>query len=180
MDGEFLARAAWPVARAGDVSVRAAEQFGWVQDMIVALRGVRSEYAVPPGKKIDAVYVARGDRRLVLEAEGALVARIARTTLSFAEAVPDGAAATVILTGGTELVVPLDGLVDVDKECAKLRTELAGLDKQLAALEGRLANAGFVSRAPVAVVEAERAKRDEWSGRAAQLRARIEALCGAG
>ena len=74
--------------------------------------------------------------------------------------------------------MPLEGLVDVDKECAKLRTELAGLEKQLAALEGRLANEGFVSRAPAHVVEAERVKQGEWTTRRDLLRARVGALCG--
>jgi len=69
-------------------------------------------------------------------------------------------------------------LVDVKKECARLKSELTGLEKQLTSLEGRLANAGFLERAPAHVVDAERAKRDEWSARRDQLRTRIEALCG--
>jgi len=69
--------------------------------------------------------------------------------------------------------------VDVKKECARLGTELAALEKQLTSLEGRLSNAGFLERAPSHVVEAERAKRDEWSSRRDQLKKRIEALCGA-
>jgi valyl-tRNA synthetase len=68
----------------------------------------------------------------------------------------------------------------VQKECAKLAAELAGLEKQLAALEGRLANPGFVDRAPANVVAAERTKRDEWATRRDQLRTRIAGLCGAG
>jgi valyl-tRNA synthetase len=70
--------------------------------------------------------------------------------------------------------------VDVKKECARLQTELAALEKQLLSLEGRLANPGFTERAPSHVVDAERAKREEWSTRRGQLRARIEALCGGG
>ncbi|HET9684103.1 MAG TPA: hypothetical protein VFP15_08375, partial [Gemmatimonadaceae bacterium] len=114
-----------------------------------------------------------------LDEEFSLVSRLARTALAFVEWTPDVAGANVILPGGTQLVVPLEGLVDVKKECARLGTELASLEKQLGSLEARLSNAGFLERAPSHVVDAERAKRDEWSARRDQLRARIEALCGA-
>jgi valyl-tRNA synthetase len=73
----------------------------------------------------------------------------------------------------------LEGLVDVKKECARLRTELAGLEKQLTALEARLENPGFVERAPSHVVDAERAKAEEWRSRRNLMRSRIEGLCGA-
>ena len=98
--------------------------------------------------------------------------------MKFVDAVPAGPAANVILPGGTELVVPLEGLIDVKKECARLQADLGNLEKQLGALEGRLGNPGFVERAPAHVVEAERAKGDEWRARRDLLRTRIEALCG--
>ena len=95
------------------------------------------------------------------------------------DAVGDEAAALVLLAGGATLAVPLAGLVDLEKECAKLRGELAQLEKQLGALEGRLANPGFVERAPSHVVDAERQKAVEWSARRDQLREKVGALCGA-
>ncbi len=74
-------------------------------------------------------------------------------------------------------MVPLAGLIDIAKECARLRGELERLDTQLAALRGRLANAGFVSRAPEHVVQAEQVKEREWATRAQLLRARLDGLC---
>jgi valyl-tRNA synthetase len=81
-----------------------------------------------------------------------------------------------LLAGGVELVVPLAGMVDLDKEKQRLETEIAQLDKQLTALEGRLANAGFVAKAPPAVVEAERTKAAEWGARLTQLRDKLATL----
>jgi len=114
----------------------------------------------------------------MLDAEFTLIMRLAKTALTFAERAAAGPAANVILPGGTELVVPLEGLIDVEKECARLRAELSGLEKQLESLEARLENPGFVSRAPAHVVESERAKSMEWRSRRELLRARIEGLCG--
>jgi valyl-tRNA synthetase len=177
VDGTFLATASWPVARAaGDA--RAAD-FDVIREIVESMRRVRSEYVIPPGKQIDAVIVAQASARQMLSEETTLLEKLARTSLTFADAAPTGPAASVILAGGTELIVPLAGLIDVKKECDRLKTELAGLEKQLAALEGRLANEGFTARAPAHVVEAERAKRDEWTTRRGMLRTRVEGLCGA-
>ncbi len=83
---------------------------------------------------------------------------------------PGGAAAQVLLSGGVELVVPLAGMVDLEKEKLRLDTDIVQLDKQLTALDARLANEGFVSKAKPQVVEAERAKAAEWRTRLMQLR----------
>jgi valyl-tRNA synthetase len=180
VDGTFIATARWPAARpATEVSVLAG-QFELLKTVVAALRTVRSEYNVPPGKMIQAFCVAPDEWRAMLDEEFSLISRLGKTALAFVEWAPAGPAANVILGGGTELIVPLEGLVDVEKECDRLKGELGSLEKQLVSLEARLANPGFVERAPSHVVDSERAKRDEWSARRVQLRARVEALCGGG
>ena len=154
-------------------------EFELLKEIVESMRRVRSEYAIAPGKNIEANLIASPATRTILESESALLARLAPTTLNFVDAPAAGAAASAILGGGTELNVPLEGLIDVEKECAKLTTELAALEKQLTALEGRLSNEGFISRAPANVVEAERLKRADWTTRRDLLRARVGALCGA-
>jgi valyl-tRNA synthetase len=93
-------------------------------------------------------------------------------------AAPAGAAAHAVLPRGLELVLPLAGVVDLEKESAKLGNELGGLEKQLNALRGRLANEKFTSKAPPEIVDAERAKEREWSARSEQLRAKLQELAG--
>ena len=77
-----------------------------------------------------------------------------------------------------EVIVPLEGLVDLSKECGKLRGELGQLETQLESLSKRLQNEGFIGRAPAAVVEAERKKEAEWIKRREQLADKVKALCG--
>jgi valyl-tRNA synthetase len=180
VDGTFLATATWPTTPPDTSVSLAAGQFELLKDVVEAMRRVRAEYNVPPGKMIDAFVVAAPDVRQMLDDEFTLLSRLSRTALAFVESSPESPGASVILPGGTELVVPLEGLVDVKKECARLKGELANLVKQLTSLETRLENPGFVERAPTHVIDSERAKRDEWSARRDQLRARIEGLCGSG
>ncbi|MGZ8378778.1 MAG: valine--tRNA ligase [Gemmatirosa sp.] len=179
-DGEFLTVAAWPRARAtADASTNGAAEFERVREAVSELRQVRANYNVPPGRQVDAVLVAPdGAARDVFAAEAALVGRLTRSTIAVADAKPAGAAATAVLADGAELVVPLAGMVDLDKEREKLTKELAELDKQLAALRGRLANEGFVARAPEAVVAAERQKESDWARRREQLAATLAAMGG--
>ena len=177
VDGTYLATTSWPIPGTSRVSTAAA-QFAVLKEIVEQMRRVRSEYGLPPGKLIDAYVVTTPAVRSVLEQEEPLLSKLARTTLAFVDVAPDGAATNVILSGGTELIVPLAGLIDVEKECARLKTELANLEKQLTALEGRLGNPGFMDRAPASVVEAERTKLIDWTTRRDLLRTRSEALCG--
>ena len=174
----LLAAAAWPEARAvaaGGADL--AEPFETARACVDAVRQIRSDYAVPPGRRVD-VYLqptaGDGDAEVA-----AIVGSLARADvrMTAGDALPfDRQLAAQQVVRGATVYVPLAGLVDVAKEREKLTKELAGLEKQLGALRGRLANAGFVDRAPAAVVEAERAKERTWADRAAQLAQSIAAL----
>ncbi|HET8771089.1 MAG TPA: valine--tRNA ligase [Gemmatimonadaceae bacterium] len=173
----FLAVSEWPRTRAAaGATAPDGSAFDVVREAIDAVRGLRSEYGVTPGQPVRA-FVARDERTAPLAEASALLQRLARCELVF-DAAPAGAAAHAVLGNGIELVLPLAGMVDVEKECARLRTELDGLTKQLGALRGRLGNEKFTAKAPPAVVEAERVKEREWTARAEQLHGKVKELCG--
>jgi valyl-tRNA synthetase len=175
-EDEFLARAAWPAAGAPRAR---ASQFETARAVVSAIRQIRAEYNVTPGKMVEAVVIGRDERAAaVLAEESDLIGRLARATIVPGAEAPAGAAAHAVLPDGSEVVVLLAGLVDLEKECARVSTELAQLEKQLAALEQRLANESFVSRAKTEVVEAERTKLGEWTARREQLAGKKRTLCG--
>jgi len=74
--------------------------------------------------------------------------------------------------------VPLGGVIDIDRECAKAKAELDKLAKQLDALAARLENPGFTDKAPSEVVRSERQKQHDWSRRRVELAEKVRALCG--
>ena len=172
--GAFLAQAAWPVA--GGEHTGGGAAFEMVRESVQAIRQVRAEYNVNPGAWVETVLVATGDTQAMLAAQADTVGSLARAKVRVDAVNPGGAAAQVLLSGGVELVVPLAGMIDLDKEKQRLETEIAQLDKQLTALQGRLSNEGFVAKAPAAVVEAERAKAADWASRLTQLRDKRAAL----
>jgi valyl-tRNA synthetase len=172
----FLATAEWPQTRR-ELEGRAqrAREFELVREAVGALRQIRAEYAVPPGKNIEAFAISANG---VFSEEAGVVERLSRVSLRTVTTAPAGAAAHAVLAGGASLVVPLAGLVDVEKECARLRNELDALEKQLSALGARLSNEKFIAKAPAEVVEGERRKLGEWTARQKQLRDKVQSLCG--
>jgi valyl-tRNA synthetase len=185
-EGEFLARAAWPRRRAR-IDERAREgaaDFELVREAVVGIRQARAEYDVPPGKTVEAALVGATPHASELFAEeAAVIGQMARARVGAGREASDGgaggAAVHSLLSDGSQLTVPLAGVVDLEKECARLGGELERLDAQLAGLAARLANEKFVTRAKPEVVEAERRKHEEWTARREQLRGRVKALCGA-
>jgi valyl-tRNA synthetase len=175
---EFLAIAAWPIAvplsRDDKASVT---DFDLVREAVGAVRQIRSDYSIPPATSID-VSIRSSGRSAVFSDSAALIGRLSRSTVRVDGQASAAAAAHAVLTDGTELIVPLGGVVDLKKECGKLRGELEQLDKQLDSLSKRLENEGFTSRAPAHVVESERKKKDEWLQRRGQLAEKVKAVCG--
>ncbi|MFL5489340.1 MAG: valine--tRNA ligase [Gemmatimonadaceae bacterium] len=175
---EFLAIAAWPIPHPESNEDRAAmSRFDLVRDTVTAVRKIRSDYAIPPGKVIDVEIAPRANAILFTE-HATLIGRLSRTTVKIGANTTGAGAAHAVLSDGTEVIVPLGGLVDLTKECSKLRSELEQLQKQLTALSERLRNEGFTSRAPADVVESERRKEQEWIKRREQLAEKVKALCG--
>jgi valyl-tRNA synthetase len=180
IDGEFLARAAWPVAAADDASP-ASREFEQIREVVLAVRQIRGDNNVPPGKMIE-VFVrpasADGAARAVFQHESATIGRLTRSEVRVVDSTPTGAAAHAVLNGGAEIIVPLAGLVDVEKECARLRAESAELTKQIDAREGRLTNAKYLERAPEQVVANDRAILRDMQSKRDQLIDKVRSLCG--
>jgi valyl-tRNA synthetase len=180
VDGEFLVRAEWP-KRASQTTSSAASEFELVREAVLAIRQIRGDNAVPPGKAIE-VFVrpsAASDGRATFDAESATIGRLTRSEVKVASEAPRGPAAHAVLPGGAEVIVPLAGLIDVDKECARLRGEVAELEKQITSREGRLNNTKYVERAPANVVANDRAILEEMKGKRDQLVDKVRSLCGA-
>jgi hypothetical protein len=91
-----------------------------------------------------------------------------------------GGGASAGLGNGTEVFLPLEDLVDVDRERARLAGEIRRLGEQLSGTEKKLKNEAFVTRAPADVVEREREKASTFRDQRDKLRQKLTALGGSG
>jgi len=176
---ELLIRADWPKRANADESA-ASKEFELVRETVLAVRQIRGDNAVAPGKSIEVmVRPASGDGLTTLfDRERATIGRLTRSEVSVVADAPEGAAAHAVISGGTEIIVPLAGLIDVEKECARLRNEVAELEKQITSREGRLNNEKYVAKAPPQVVATDRAMLEEMKSKRGQLVEKVRSLCG--
>ena len=153
-------------------------EFDLVIEAVNAIRRLRADYSIGPGKTVSCTLVPSSTSQPVFGTEAALTGRLARADITVAGTVPSESSAHAVLSDGTQVVLSLAGAVDVERECTRLKSELASLDKQLGALRGRLQNETFLARAKPDVVAAERVKEGEWSSRRELLADKVRSLCG--
>ncbi len=173
-----LIAAAWP-GRSDALADEGAEaEFEAVQDLVRAVRTIRSNFQVPPGEKVKALVRASVERAETHAAAAGLVAVLAG--IAHLEAGPEVAkpaqAATEVLAGGDEVYVPLEGLIDVEAERARLGERIAKERGFLAGIEKKLANENFVTKAPAKVVEREKKRAEEVREALAALEKNLEEL----
>ena len=170
----FIAQAAWPRRR--DTRTSVGDAFDTARTVVQAIRTVRNENGVQPGAWVEATLVAEGEMAASLAPQLATIGSLSRARVTMANKAPVGAAAHVVVAVGLEVVVPLAGMIDLEKEAARVSAELENLEKQIVALDGRLSNEKFTAKAPAAIVDAERAKLVEWKAKRDQLAAKLRSF----
>jgi len=159
--GESIFFRPWVEPDESQIDRKAEKQMGFLQELITAVRTIRSEMNVPPARKATlAVIPADQNVRGIIERYADFVralARVERIDFTNPEEKPPESGVAVI--GKTELFVPLKGLIDLDREREKLLKEAERLRNMVAVIEKKLANENFLSRAPAEVVEKERQKK---------------------
>lgn len=178
--GETLMKAPWP--QPGFVDEDAIERFTAVQELIRAIRNVRNEYDVEPGRRIAAL-IAAGAALDDLEAERDVLLALARLDEDRLEIVPQveqapEMAAHVVVREGLEAFLPLAGMVDLEQEIARLQKQAAELEEVVKRHRARLANENFVQKAPAHVVEGARQALADAEEQLAKVRERLERLGG--
>ena len=177
--GDSIMIAPWPAAGATDAE--AERQMASIMDVVRAIRNARAEYDVEPARRIPAL-IAAGDLTAAFQAERASLVSLARlddARLTIApELAEKPAKALALVTGGVEVYLPLAGLVDLEREQARLSKELEAVEADIARAAGLLANERFVAKAPAEVVQKERDKLAAAEERKAALAARLEMLAG--
>ncbi|OXL85195.1 valine--tRNA ligase [Paenibacillus sp. SSG-1] len=179
-EGETITLAAWPEYDPAFEDAEAAAEMSLLMDAIRAVRNIRAEVNVPMSKKIELMLKAGDEQVLQIVNRNEVYVQRFCNTSSFTAGLdlttPDKAMTAVIT--GAELYLPLAGLIDIDQEIARLEKELQHLNSEVQRVEKKLANEGFVAKAPAKVIEEEKAKMADYSDKRSKVIARIEELRG--
>jgi valyl-tRNA synthetase len=160
ISGDTIMLAQWPEADHEQINGEAEAEMEWLKSIIVAVRTIRSESNIPPGDELALILgntVADDSARVTRHTQAlAKLAKVA--SISIAKAGEEQAPTLSALAGTIEVMVPMAGVIDVDKELARLDKELDRLTAERGRLAGKLRNDNFVARAPADVVDKERIK----------------------
>jgi valyl-tRNA synthetase len=169
----------WPVKDDDRIWESALQEMQQIMSVIRALRNIRAEFNIAPGAQIKTVLVVNDDSyQQVFTFNQSYIKQMARVNEMeiVRELAKKPAQAVSALTSQAEIYVPLEGVIDINKEIARLEKDLKGAMDELARSEGKLNNQNFISRAPQEVIEKEKGKAEEARNRKEGILQRLEIL----
>ncbi|HDZ9270766.1 TPA: valine--tRNA ligase [Vibrio cholerae] len=160
VEGDTIMLQALPQYDAANFNREALDDIEWVKAFITSIRNLRAEYDINPGKPLEVMLKAANEQDAArIEANKQVLVSLAKLesirVLADGEATP---ACATALVGKSELMIPMAGLIDKDAELDRLAKEIAKTQGEIARIEGKLGNEGFVAKAPEAVITKEREK----------------------
>lgn len=176
--GESITVSAWPVRDESLDDKQAASEMDRLVAIIKSVRNIRAEVDTPMSKQIELLIQAENEAIVEeLESERNYIERFtnpSKLEIGTKVNAPEEAMSSVVT--GAELFLPLEGLIDFDKEIARLEKELEKWTKEVERVQKKLSNQGFVAKAPEAVVAAEKEKEKDYLDKQARVESRLKEL----
>ncbi|QOR40161.1 valine--tRNA ligase [Billgrantia diversa] len=154
----------WPQPEHDKIDEQATRDIEWLKGVIVAVRNIRAEMNIAPGKPLEVLLTKGSDTdRERLEANRPFLAKLAKLeSATWLDDPSEAPLSATQLVGDMEVLVPMADLIDKEAELARLAKEIDKQDKLIGGIEKKLGNESFVAKAPEAVVEKERGKLKEY------------------
>ena len=182
-DRETIMTGPWPEPPTGWEDPGAEASLERLQELVTTIRNLRSEYRVQAGTEVEVRLGSVDDAlRRALEAEEEGVRSLADVGRLRTDGVADaeGPGARTVLRSGAELFLPLEGVIDLDRERERLRDEIERVEGLLEGSRRKLQNEDFLEKAPGEVVDREREKRSSLEEQLSRLVEQRDALAGTG
>ena len=177
-EGESITIAAWPTVNESLTDSKKASSMKLLSDIIRAVRTIRAEVQTPMSKKVPLYISAKDAETLVILEENAMYLEkfCNPEPLVLGQDIQAPGQSMSSVVSGAELFLPLEGLIDIGAETARLEKELEKWAKEVKLVQGKLSNERFVSKAPDAVVAEERAKEQDYLEKYATVEKRLAEL----
>lgn len=177
--GESIMIAPWPACNENMINPDAEKEMDLIMSIIRNIRNIRGEYNVPPSKEASVIFrITSDDTRNAIEKGLNHIKNLAKVNeiqyIHQHEKAPEKAL-TAVISGG-EIFMPIEGLIDVEKEKERLNKEKVALEKELQRVNAKLSNQGFLTKAPREVVEKEKEKQKDFEEKLRKVQARLEKL----
>ncbi len=158
--GDTIMLQAYPIGANDEIDSDAIADAEWLKSVILAIRNIRGEMNVPPGKTLSLLLKNGSDEDLRrLNGNRQALSKLAKLDdIQWLAASDEAPMSATQLVGSMEVLVPMSGLIDKVAEIARLEKEIQKLDKDIQRIQGKLGNAGFLDKAPADVVAKEQEK----------------------
>jgi valyl-tRNA synthetase len=169
----------YPVAQAGWTDEEAEKKMAFLMAVIRAVRNLRTETNCPPGKEVKVIFCGPETDLAFLREQQPYLRALARAVMAEAHASgerPKGAATAVV--GAIEIYLPLDDLVNLEEERARLSKEVGKIEDELARVQKKLANRDFMAKAKAEVIQKEKDKAVQFEEKIRTLRSSLEKIDG--
>ena len=162
-DGNSIMHCAYPLSDDSKLNNGAELEMNWVQDVITAVRNIRGEMNISPGKELPVLLEGISDQgKQYLEQNMEYLVRFGKfesiKLLSDGDELPESATS---LVGEMRVHVPLGSFIDVEAEIKRLNKELEKVEKDIAGVEGRLSNKAFTDKAPKEIIDKAQKQLDD-------------------
>ncbi|MBV9216342.1 MAG: valine--tRNA ligase [Acidobacteria bacterium] len=167
----------FPTGEAGLIDGAAEKEMGAVIDLIKKVRNIRAEMTISPSIKFTIHIAASAPDQEIFKANEAQILKLARAEkliISDVLAAPKASAKAV--TNEARIAISLEGLIDFEKEKARLSNQIGKLTEEKARLEGQLGNSNFVEKAPKEKVTALRERASELDAQISALQTNLDSL----
>ena len=168
--------AQWPHYKEEDNMASEEEMMELAMDGIRNIRNARAEMDVPPSKKAKVIIVPAEGKKSAVEATKEYFVTLASASMveiaETEENIPEDAVSVVI--NGARIFIPLDELVDFEKEKERLTKEKAKLEGEIKRVNGKLSNQGFLAKAPESLVNEEKVKKEKFEEMMKSVLERLE------
>ncbi|WP_342432486.1 valine--tRNA ligase [Neobacillus sp. FSL H8-0543] len=178
--GESITIAKWPEVDPALTDAQAAQEMKMLMEMIRSVRNIRAEVNTPMSKKVKMLVKVKDEDILnALEKNRGYIEKFCNPEeLQIGTDIETPDKAMTAIVTGLEIILPLEGLINIDEEIARLEKEYEKYSKEVERVEKKLSNEGFMKKAPESVVLEERAKEKDYREKRTMVEARIKELRG--
>ena len=167
----------WPVVDKSAINEKIDNEMNILQDVISSVRAVRSRMNIPPSKKIDLKIKSNEEQKHFIEQNNELIISLAKLnsySVGISMQKPPQSVASVV--HGMELYIPLEGLVDLEKERAQLNKRRTKIEELLVGIDNKLSNENFIANAPDEIVNRENNKKIDLKDELEKINSNIKML----
>jgi valyl-tRNA synthetase len=178
VEGETIMLQPFPILDEANLDDATEKKMEYLQGVISAIRNIRAEMNLSPAKEVNAVIRSKDQEELqTIEVNKNFLMKLAKLeNVEYGDNLKKPSGAGFRVAENSEVYIPLEGLLDIEAECKKIKDQIGKLEKELQKVNGKLSSEKFISKAPAHIVEREKKIQKEYMDKLEKLQDNLKAF----